>query len=61
MYASFRNICSLPLKDFHHSDTGSLGDDGDAAEQGIKIGSTTGYTAKMMEIVRPEPRPKDIG
>ena len=22
-------------------------------EQGIKIGSTTGYTAKMMEIVRP--------
>ena len=41
------------LKDFTTPIPGVLETMAMLREQGIKIGSTTGYTAKMMEIVRP--------
>ena len=41
------------MKDFTTPIPGVLETMAMLREQGIKIGSTTGYTAKMMEIVRP--------
>ena len=48
-----RNILFASLKDFTTPIPGVLETMAMLREQGIKIGSTTGYTAKMMEIVRP--------
>ena len=52
MYASFEKHLFASLKDFTTPIPGVLGTMAMLREQGIKIGSTTGYTAKMMEIVR---------
>ena len=53
MYASFEKHLFASLKDFTTPIPGVLETMAMLCEQGIKIGSTTGYTAKMMEIVRP--------
>ena len=53
MYASFEKHLFASLKDFTTPIPGVLETMAMLREQGIKIGSTTGYTAKMMEIVRP--------
>ena len=53
MYASFEKHLFASLKDFTTPIPGVLETMAMLCEQGINIGSTTGYTAKMMEIVRP--------
>ncbi len=53
MYTSFEKHLFASLKDFTTPIPGVLETMAMLREQGIKIGSTTGYTAKMMEIVRP--------
>ena len=53
MYASFEKHLFASLKDFTTPIPGVLETMAMLRKQGIKIGSTTGYTAKMMEIVRP--------
>ena len=53
MYTSFEKHLFASLKDFTTPIPGVLETMAMLCEQGIKIGSTTGYTAKMMEIVRP--------
>lgn len=53
MYTSFEKHLFASLSDFTTPIPGVLETMNILREQGIKIGSTTGYTAKMMDIVRP--------
>ena len=47
-----KRTCSPP-EGFHHTHSRRGGNAGGAEGQGIKVRSTTGYTAEMMDIVRP--------
>lgn len=53
MYRSFEKHLFASLKDFTTPIPGVLDTMATLREQGIKIGSTTGYTQAMMEVVRP--------
>ena len=61
MYASFEKHLFASLKDFTTPIPGVLETMAMLREQGIKIGSTTGYTAKMMEMVLNGGRCLDCG
>ena len=54
MYANFEKHLFASLSDFTTPIPGVLDTIALLREQGIKFGSTTGYTARMMDIVRPE-------
>lgn len=54
MYASFEKHLFSSLKDFTNPIPGVIQTIENLRVEGLKIGSTTGYTAAMMEIVRPE-------
>lgn len=54
MYESFERHLFASLKDFTTPIPGVIETLEALKAQGIKIGSTTGYTAAMMDIVRPE-------
>ena len=53
MYASFEKHLFASLRDFTTPIPGVVETMAKLRERGIKIGSTTGYTGGMMEIVRP--------
>lgn len=53
MYLSFEKHLFASLSDFTTPIPGVLETVAKLREMGIKIGSTTGYTAAMMEVVRP--------
>lgn len=53
MYASFERHLFASLEDFTTPIPGVLETMEILRGQGIKIGSTTGYTARMMDVVRP--------
>ncbi len=53
MYQSFEKHLFVSLRDFTTPIPGVIDTIAILREAGIKIGSTTGYTAKMMDIVRP--------
>ncbi|MCD7937935.1 MAG: phosphonoacetaldehyde hydrolase [Tannerellaceae bacterium] len=53
MYQSFEKHLFASLSDFTTPVPGVIDTVATLRDAGIKIGSTTGYTAKMMEIVRP--------
>lgn len=53
MYQSFEKHIFATLKDFTTPIPGVIDTLNKLRKQGIKIGSTTGYTAEMMQIVRP--------
>lgn len=54
MYDSFEQHLFASLKDFTTPIPGVIETLNSLKTQGIKIGSTTGYTAEMMSIVRPD-------
>ena len=54
MYASFEKHLFASLKDFTDPIPGVVDTIEHLRSQGIKIGSTTGYTDAMMDIVRPD-------
>ncbi|MCC8154445.1 MAG: phosphonoacetaldehyde hydrolase [Tannerellaceae bacterium] len=54
MYASFEKHLFASLTDFTEPIPGVIETLDLLRKEGIKIGSTTGYTGKMMEIVQPE-------
>ncbi len=53
MYVSFEKHLFASLSDFTTPIPGVLDTMEELRSKGIKIGSTTGYTAEMMEVVRP--------
>lgn len=54
MYGRFEKHLFASLRDFTTPITGVIDTLNELRRQGIKVGSTTGYTAAMMDIVRPE-------
>lgn len=54
MYQSFERHLFASLRDFTTPIPGVIETMQQLREQGIKIGSTTGYTQAMMDVVRPE-------
>ena len=54
MYQSFEKHLFASLRDFTTPIPGVIETMQQLREQGIKIGSTTGYTQAMMDVVRPE-------
>lgn len=58
LYRSFEPMLIAMLPDFCEPIPGIVDLVGRLRERGLKIGSTTGYTAKMMEIVAPGARKK---
>ncbi|MDH8702434.1 phosphonoacetaldehyde hydrolase [Dysgonomonadaceae bacterium PH5-43] len=58
MYQSFEKHLFSSLRDFTDPIPGVLEVINNLRLRGIKIGSTTGYTMKMMDVVRPEAKSK---